>query len=84
MIKHVTTVEAREHLANLVNQVVHGHERVVLTRRGKEIAAIVPLGDLKLLEDFENQLDLQIAADSLKESREFGTHSLDQLKEELG
>ena len=48
MIK-MTTVEARENFSELINQAAYGKQRVVLTRRGKELVAIVPLSDLETL-----------------------------------
>ena len=33
-------------------------ERVVLTRRGKDVAAIVPMDDLKILEAIEDHMDV--------------------------
>ncbi|MBL1177486.1 type II toxin-antitoxin system Phd/YefM family antitoxin [Pantanalinema sp. GBBB05] len=48
---NLSTVEARTQFADLINRVAYGKERVILTRRGKALVAIVPL------EDF-HQLDL--------------------------
>lgn len=41
---------ARAELADLVNRAAYGGERVVLTRRGKAIAAIVSAEELELLD----------------------------------
>jgi PHD/YefM family antitoxin component YafN of YafNO toxin-antitoxin module len=62
----------------------HSKERVILTRRGKEIAAIIPLEDLKLLQDSQDKSDLRDAIDALKESRNAGAITLEQMKEEIG
>lgn len=43
----MTTVEARENFAELVNQAAYGKNRVLLTRRGKTLAAVVPIQDLE-------------------------------------
>ncbi len=80
----VSTIEAAEKFTDLVNRVAHNKERVILTRRGKEIAAIVPLDDLRLLMESQNKRDLQEAIDALKEARHSATTSLEQLKEEIG
>lgn len=48
MIK-MTTVEARENFSDLINKAAYGNERVVLTRRGKALAAVIPLADLNEL-----------------------------------
>jgi len=80
----VATTEAKDQFIELVNRVAHGKERIILTRRGKEIAAIIPMEDLALLQSNQNQEDLTAAIDALKEARESGTILLDQLKEQMG
>ena len=80
----MNTVEAKEQFADLINRVVHSNERVILTRRGKEIAAIIPLEDLKLLQESQDRHDLREATEALKEARSIGTITLEQLKEEVG
>lgn len=47
----LTTTEAREVLSELVNRAAFGNERVILTRHGKDIAALVSIDDLELLKD---------------------------------
>lgn len=79
----MTTVEAREHFSDLINRTAYGKERVVLTRRGKDIVAVIPLEDLKLLEKMEDYVDLQDAQKSLKEARQKGVVSLEVFKGEL-
>jgi prevent-host-death family protein len=55
----ISTVKAREQLSTVINRAAFGKERVVLTRRGKEVAAIVPIEDVKLLEELEDRIDLE-------------------------
>ena len=55
----ISTVEARENLSDVINRSAYGKERVVLTRRGKGVVAVVPIEDLKLLEALEDRLDLE-------------------------
>jgi len=45
--------QARDELADLVNRVAYGDERVVLTRHGKPVAALVSAADLAVLQDRE-------------------------------
>jgi prevent-host-death family protein len=45
----VTTVAARRQLADLINRVRFTKERILLTRYGQELAALVPVEDLRLL-----------------------------------
>lgn len=86
MVHHITinTADAKEQFTDLVNQVAHNKERILLTRRGKEIAAIIPIEDLKLLLATQDKHDLREATESLKESREKGTLTLDELKDKVG
>ena len=79
----ITTVDAREHFSELINRTSYGKERVLLTRRGKGVAVLIPLEDLRLLEEMEDQLDLLDAKKALREAKEEGTISLDKFKKEL-
>jgi len=80
----INTVDAKEELTEIVNRVAHNKERIILTRREKEIAAIVPIEDLKFLESLQNKNDLEEAAEALKEARAHGTLTLDELKTDIG
>lgn len=80
----LNTVDAKEQFTDLINRVVHSKERVIITRRGQEIAAIIPLEDLILLQETQDRYDLREAIEALKEMRNVGTMTLDQLKEEIG
>ncbi|HEY7034046.1 MAG TPA: type II toxin-antitoxin system Phd/YefM family antitoxin [Thermomicrobiales bacterium] len=81
----ISTVEAREKFSEVVNRAAFGQERIVLTRRGKALAAVVPIEDLKWMEELEDRLDIEEARAALKEDREQGGRvSLEQLAAELG
>ena len=84
MATTITTAEAQDQFSELINQVVHNKEHVILTRRGKEVAAIIPLEDLALLQDLQSKHDLQSALEALKEAREKGSISIEKVKEEIG
>ena len=83
-VSFVSTIEAKEQFTDLVNRVAHNKEHVILTRRGKEIAAIISLEDFNLLLTTQDKHDLHEAIDALKEARQVGTISLEALKEETG
>jgi len=51
LMKTITTVAARENFAELINQASYGGRRVILTRRGKPVAALISLHDLRVLEE---------------------------------
>lgn len=76
----VNTVDAKEQFTDLVNRVVHSKERVILTRRGKEIAVIISIDDFKFLQDSQDKYDLRDAINALKEARQTGMIDLEQFK----
>jgi antitoxin (DNA-binding transcriptional repressor) of toxin-antitoxin stability system len=62
----------REDFTDTLNRVARGGERIVLRRGRKAVAALVPLRDLRLLEQIEDRLDLDEARQALSESRRKG------------
>jgi prevent-host-death family protein len=81
---HVSVSEARETFAELVNRAAYGHERVRVVRRGRPVAAIVPIGDLELLERLEDEVDLLAARDALADPENAVPIPWEQVKSELG
>lgn len=53
----MSTVEARENFSEMINQAAYGNERVVLTRRGKPLVAVVSLQSLRNLESVLEQTE---------------------------
>lgn len=80
----ITTSDARREFSDAVNRVSFGHERIVIHRRGKDVAAIVPMEDLELLRALEDRIDLDAARAALADVRKNGTVSWKTLKKELG
>jgi antitoxin Phd len=81
MATRVTTAEARKNLADIVNSVAYGKDTVVLTRRGKELAALISIEDLKLLQLLEDEQDIKDAWKAREESD--ANVKLSDLKKEL-
>lgn len=50
MVKRVSAAEAKAHFSALMAEVAHGGRHVVIERRGKPLAALVSMADLKRLE----------------------------------
>jgi len=80
----LTTVEARSQFSEVVNRAAFGKERVILTRHGKGIVALVPIEDVQLLEALEDEIDLHEARAALAEAKKKGTVSWEKFKKELG
>lgn len=80
----LTTTEARKDFSALVNRTAYGKERVVLRRRGRDLAALVPIEDLTLLEQLEDALDLEEARRALADPRNRRRVPWNKLKAGLG
>ena len=53
-----SSAKTRENFSEILNQVAYGKERVVVTRRGRELAAVIPIEDYKLLQEMEDKHDI--------------------------
>jgi prevent-host-death family protein len=63
--KAISVTDARDDFAELVNRVAYGKDRVIVSRRGRKLAAIVPVSDVALLELLDDELDLMAARAAL-------------------
>lgn len=70
--------------ADAINRAAFGKERVLLRRRGRAVAAVVPIEDLRFLEDLEDRIDLVEAKAALAQANKKGAQSLDAILKELG
>jgi prevent-host-death family protein len=75
--------EARESFAETLNRAAYGGERVVLTRHGKRLAAVVPIEDLELLESLEDAVDLEAAREVLADGRSADWVAWEEVKRQL-
>jgi prevent-host-death family protein len=82
----VSVAEARRDLAGILNRVSFNRDRVVITRHDTEIAAVISIDELRLLdaliERWEDEEDIADAQAALLEARE-ETVSWDDIKREL-
>jgi prevent-host-death family protein len=53
------TTKAKDSFGDTLNRAAYAKERIILTRRGKPVAALVPLEDIQLLEEMENAADAE-------------------------
>ena len=80
----MNTSEVHHEFAEVINRAAYRGERIVLHRRGKDVAAIISLEDLELLERLEDENDLKAAKAALREAKKKGTKPLSQVIEEMG
>ncbi|HVA86851.1 MAG TPA: type II toxin-antitoxin system Phd/YefM family antitoxin [Candidatus Saccharimonadales bacterium] len=78
----VGMTEARDELAELVNRATYGGERVIITRRGKPLAAIISAEDLAFFKELEDANDVRAIEAAMAEGGE--PIPLEQVKRELG
>ena len=80
--------ETRKQLSDILNRVHYKGETVLIKKHKKNVAAVIPIKDLKLLmrliEHQEDLSDIGDADASLKEVREKGTTPWEEIKAELG
>lgn len=78
--------QARDAFADTLNRVAYGGERIVLRRRGKDLAAIVPIEDLKLIQKMEDEIDLREAKKALADMKRKGLKPIayERVRERLG
>ena len=78
----MTMTAARRELPEAVNKLVYGNgEPIVLSRRGKDLAAIVPIEYLQLIEELEDRMLSEKAKRALKEK---GRIPWGKIKKDLG
>ena len=65
----IAATKARMAFADTLNRVRYSGERIVLRRRGKDLAALVPMEDLEILRALEDRVDLTAARKALSEKR---------------
>lgn len=80
----ISVTDARDDFSEVINQVNYTGERIILHRRGKALAALIPVADLEILEAIEDSIDIEQAKKALKEAEKKGTVSWTKLKKELG
>jgi antitoxin Phd len=78
--RKIASSTARSEFADIVNRAAYAGERVIVHRRKKPVAAVVPLSDLELLEQIEERIDLEDARKRLTEP----VVSWTKIKKELG
>jgi len=77
--------EGREDCASYIDRAAARKERIRVARDGLDVAAVIPIEDLDLLEHFEDRLDTLEALDAIEEAAEKGgIIPWEQFEAELG
>ena len=70
MVTKISTADARKNFADIVNKVAYGKESIILTRWGREIAVLVSIDELELLQQIEDYIDIEDAKKALQDPGE--------------
>lgn len=83
---HLNVSEARSGFSEIVNNAAYGGKRTVISRKGKEVAAVIPIEDLRLLERLlDAEMDRQDIESATVAMAELGDNiSLEEFKQEIG
>ena len=76
----VSIANAKSHLSELIAKSSYGHERFIITRRNKPVAALVSLEDLHIVEQHEEKQGLVTVAGKWSDFEEVAS-SLDDLQQ---
>jgi prevent-host-death family protein len=80
--------KAREDFPDIVKRAALGGERTIVSRRGKDLAAVVTIADLRLLERLarkeRDRQDVKDARVALAEVKKKGTTTHSEVKRRLG
>lgn len=75
--------DARSHLTDIANDVAFRGSRVIITRKGRKLIAIVSIEDLEALEAIEDRIDLDDARKALSDVKKNGSISWESIKKKL-
>ncbi len=81
-VKTVSSADARKTFSDLLSETGFGGRRIVVTRKGKAIAAMVPIEDLEAIQTFEDQKDVE-EAERILSDKESEFIPWEKAKEEL-
>lgn len=78
------STKAKDAFGDTLNRAAYAKERIILTRRGKPVAALVPLEDIQLLEELENAEDAEDVRLAREEAARGEVVPWETVKEEFG
>ncbi len=88
IIDRLKPYQAKKALTSVINRVAYGRETIIFESRGKDLAALVPMEDYRLLERLtealEDRIDVEEAERALETSTGRDRADWAALKEELG
>jgi prevent-host-death family protein len=68
----ISIAELRARLGDLVTRVSYKHDRVVITKHGKPVAALISANDMEKFEELEDWNDTKAAEAAIRETKRNG------------
>ena len=79
----ISIADLRARLGDLVSRISYKHDRVVITKHGKPVAALISASDMEKFQELEDWNDIQAARDGLKDAKKNGTVPLETVLREF-
>jgi len=83
-VVEISFAEASEQFSEMFDRAADDKERIVVTRHGKRVVAIIPIEDVDAIERIEDRIDRRELRKARAEMAVKGTISLAELKAKLG
>ena len=80
----ISIADLRAQLGDMVTRVSYKHDRIVISKHGKPVAALISSDDLEFFERLEDRMDIEAAERELALVKKHGTVPLDTVLQELG
>ena len=84
MARAIPITRVRDKLTGICQQAAIANKRTVVTSRDVELAAIISISDLELLETLEDEIDLWEAEKQAKRGKKEGRIPWEKVKKDLG
>jgi prevent-host-death family protein len=80
----ISIADLRTRLGDLVSRVSYKHDRVVITKHGKPVAALISASDMEKFQELEDLNGVQAAKAAERETKKNGTVPLEVVVQRLG
>ena len=80
----ISIADLRARLGDLVSRVSYKHDRVVITKHGKPVAALISASDMEKFQELEDWNDVQAIKAGLRDAKKNGAVPLETVLRELG
>ncbi len=80
----ISIADLRARLGDLVTRVSYKHDRVIITKHGKPVAALISASDMEKFQELEDWNDIAAINDGLRDAKKNGTVALETVLRDIG